>query len=65
MSDFVSRLFDEHGDLNRKIEKLTAFITSTEYNNLPEIDRKDLTEQLDHMRAYFIVLTRRVSRQCG
>ena len=65
MSDFRARLFEEHGDLNKKIDKLKAFIISDKYDELPEVDRKDLKEQLKHMEGYFSILTNRVSRQCG
>lgn len=65
MSDFVGRLFEEHSQLSIKIEKLESFILSDKYDQLPEIDRTDLKEQLKHMKGYFSVLYRRVSRQCG
>lgn len=60
-----ARLFEEHSDLQRKVEKLKKFILGTEYESLPEIDRKDLKKQLQHMENYHAVLMRRVSRQCG
>jgi hypothetical protein len=60
-----ARLFEEHSDLHRKIEKLKKFILGTEYDSLPEVDREDLKEQLQHMESYHAVLMRRVSRQCG
>ena len=65
MSDFRSRLFEEHGELSRKLEKLNEFILSDKYDALPEIDRKDLKEQRNYMKGYMSVLMRRVSRQCG
>lgn len=65
MSDFRSRLFDEYGELQRRIEKLKSFIVGAEYDELPEIDRKDLKEQLGYMESYCAVLSRRVSRQCN
>lgn len=60
-----ARLFEEQNDLLRKIEKLKKFILGDKYETLPEIDRKDLKEQLQHMESYHAVLLRRVSRQCG
>ncbi len=65
MSDFVARLFDEHDQLHRRIEKLKAFIVTEEFDKLPEVDRNDLKEQLRHMEGYIGVVSRRVSRQCG
>lgn len=65
MSDYQTRLFEEHSDLRRKIEKLKLFICGDTYETLPEVDRKDLKEQLKHMEAYFVVLSRRTSRLCG
>lgn len=65
MSDFRARLFTEHGELNKKIEKLKEFILSTNFDELPEADRTDLKKQLWHMEGYFSVLSCRVSRQCG
>ncbi len=65
MSDFRSRLFDEDHELRSKIDKLKTFIIGDKYDDLPEIDRTDLKEQLKHMEAYASVLSRRVSRQCN
>ncbi|QDV49558.1 crAss001_48 related protein [Gimesia fumaroli] len=59
------RLFEEHSDLHRKVERLKKFILSEKYDSLPEIDRQDLKEQLQHMEQYHSVLMRRVSRQCN
>lgn len=65
MSDFTARMFEEHGQLSTRIEKLKTFIISDKYDTLPEVDRADLKEQLKHMEGYFKVLSCRVSRQCG
>jgi len=65
VSDFRSRLFEEHDQLRVKIEKLKSFIVSGAYETLPEVDKKDLKEQLRHMEGYFSVLSRRTSRLCG
>lgn len=65
MSDFTARIFEEHGQLAQRVEKLKAFIVSDKYDALPEIDRVDLKAQLKHMEGYFKVLSRRASRQCG
>jgi hypothetical protein len=65
MSGFRIQLFDEHEDLLRRIKNLKQFIISDEYDLLPDYDRKDLKEQLQHMEAYCAVLSRRASRQCS
>ena len=65
MSNFVSRLFVEKSKLGSNIEKLKAFIISDKFDGLPDIDRSDLKEQLEHMEKYHSVLSRRVSRQCN
>jgi len=65
MSDYRSRLFIEHGELVKKKEKLKDFIISDKYEDLPDVDKLDLKEQLKHMEGYCSVLLRRVSRCCG
>ena len=65
MSDFRSRLFDEYGELQRRIDELKTFIIGDQYDGLPDVDRNDLKVQLKHMEAYVEVLSRRVSRQCN
>ena len=65
MSDFRSRLYEERDQLLDRIEKLKTFIVSARFDDLPEIERKALKEQLPHMQGYFDVLDKRVSRLCG
>lgn len=65
MGDFRTRLFDEYGDLKRKIEKLKNFIISDTIDDLPKIEQSDLKEQLKYMQKYLSVLSKRVSRQCS
>lgn len=65
MSDFRSRLFEERTSLADKIKKLESFILSQPFEDLDQVDRKDLKEQLQHMKAYDDVLLRRVSRLCN
>ncbi len=60
---YKERLLEEHNQLRLRIGKLGLFIIRDKYASLPEIDRTDLKEQLKHMKEYFDVLTRRVSRQ--
>lgn len=65
MSDFVERLLVEYGELQLRLEDLKAFILTDQFEALPDIERKDLREQLGHMRDYNDVLSRRASRQCN
>lgn len=65
MSDFRLRLFQEYSDLQSKIEKLEKFILGDVYDTLPDVDKKDLKEQLKHMNEYCRILSYRVSRQCN
>ena len=65
MSDFRARMFEEHSQLSKRIDKLKEFVLSEKYDTLPEIDRTDLKKQLGHMERYFDVLSNRVSRQCN
>jgi len=65
MSNFRSRLFDEHDELNSRVKKLKEFILSERYDELPDVDRSDLKKQLSHMEDYLYVLGCRVSRQCN
>ena len=63
--DWVARLHQEFSELGMRLEKLDAFILSDKFDELPEIERKDLKEQRKHMKGYHDVLTRRISRRCG
>jgi hypothetical protein len=65
MRDFRARLSMEFSELTIRVDKLKSFIVSDKYDQLPEIDRKDMKEQLKHMEGYLKVLNCRVSRQCG
>ena len=65
MSNFRARLHMEFSELQIKKDKLMDFIADDKFDTLTEIDRKDLLEQLKHMKGYESVLGRRVSRLCG
>lgn len=65
MSDFRARLLAEEGQLLERIDKLKEFLASDKYDTLPEIDRKDLKEQLTHMEGYASILCRRADRKCN
>jgi len=62
MEDYKKRLLEEFSDLNKKVEKLRAFVVSDKYKELPQEEKDDLAEQLGSMTMYLIVLSRRVLR---
>lgn len=62
MSDFKTRLINEVKELTERTEKLSVFINTPKFNELPLIDREDLLEQLEYMKSYLKVLERRVNR---
>ena len=62
MDDFKTRLINEVKELTERTEKLSVFINTPKFNELPLIDREDLLEQLKYMKSYLKVLERRVSR---
>jgi NTP pyrophosphatase (non-canonical NTP hydrolase) len=62
-NDTRTRLFEEHGELRQRISKLEKFIPTSKFEALPRYDQDDLRDQLAHMRAYWSVLSRCVSRQ--
>lgn len=62
MSDFKTRLVNEVKELTERTEKLSVFINTPKFNELPLIDREDLLEQLEYMKSYLKVLERRVNR---
>lgn len=62
MDDFKTRLVNEVKELTERTEKLSVFISTPKFNELPLIDREDLLEQLKYMKSYLKVLERRVSR---
>lgn len=62
MDDFKTRLVNEVKELTERTEKLSVFINTPKFNELPLIDREDLLEQLEYMKSYLKVLERRVSR---
>jgi hypothetical protein len=56
------RLYREYLELLERKSKIAAFILADSFEDLREIDRRDLREQLGHMNAYWRVLARRCSR---
>jgi hypothetical protein len=57
-----TQLFDEHDRVSAWRGDLEQFILTPDFEQLPEVDRTDLREQLTYMTAYERVLERRVLR---
>lgn len=55
------RLSDECRDLGLKLEKLSAFIGSSSWSELPYDHREMLVEQRNHMTAYHGILRLRLA----
>lgn len=64
MTDYRQRAFMEYDDLGSRTERLRNFITTADFDSLPEIERVDLKLQYEFMKGYHSVLSRRVSRMC-
>jgi hypothetical protein len=62
LEDWQTRLHREYAELHERLEDLERFITSPKYWELENHDRLDLQAQAEAMRAYYIVLFRRVAR---
>lgn len=60
--DFRTRLVEEFSQLKDRLNKLENFTATTQFRDLPVIERAALHEQYGHMRAYYNVLSGRVSR---
>jgi hypothetical protein len=55
------RVVDEKRELDEKIEKLTAFFNTETYRGLRSAEQHLLSQQLQHMTGYSMVLTDRIS----
>lgn len=62
---FTGRLYIEHDELKIKMDKLAKFMISDAFDKLPDIEKRALRDQLEHMGDYSNVLSRRISRTCG
>lgn len=58
----VQRMVGEWVELDSKVSKLGAFVGGAVFQSLPEVERLDLAEQLEHMVSYALVLRRRIER---
>ena len=61
MSTFIDRLKTEKQELDEKIEKLTAFINSENFEKVDSIQAPLLQTQLSIMLAYSTVLDKRLN----
>lgn len=62
---FLDRLKTEVEQVTTNVEKLSAFADSDAFTKLPVDAQDDLLEQLDHMRKYASVLSRRKEKLGG
>lgn len=60
--DYRSRMDEEHAQLEERIGRLSEFICSDEYEDLPKEEKGDLAQQYKTMRKYAEVLSRRILR---
>lgn len=58
---YQMRVIDEKADLDDKLEKLSAFMSSTPYYNLAVQERDRLNAQAVHMSRYSKVLGERIA----
>lgn len=60
MEDYIERMIAELKDLMDKIDKLDAFIGKAVYENLDDISKFLLRQQLLAMRSYAGILKKRI-----
>jgi hypothetical protein len=60
--DYLIRAEEELTQLNERIEKLDAFLTSTGFTQIDPLSQDDLKVQILGMRTYQVALDRRVKR---
>jgi len=62
MSDFKIRLVNESEDLKDKLDKLTVFIKSENFNKIDDIQKILLINQQQAMTSYSTILDIRLSK---
>lgn len=63
MEQHQQRVVDEQKELDIKIKGLQRFIEGGDvFDKLPKAEREDMMKQLNHMRVYTSILTRRINR---
>ena len=59
--DWMIRLDQEHDELENRFNKLTDFLQTQKFADLPPKDRALLANQYYHMEGYLVALRRRKS----
>lgn len=63
MQEYQQKVIEEKEELDNKIKLLQNFIeTNKLYIDLPDYEKKDMTNQLDAMRFYSSCLKNRINR---
>lgn len=62
MEPWQQRVVAEQDDLDTKLTRLEAFMTSDQFALLSWVEREDMRDQAQHMTLYRSVLRRRISR---
>lgn len=60
MSDFKTRLTEEQSQLAERVEKLEAFLQTSNADNIDKVQRTLLDVQLPAMKTYLTVLNERI-----
>lgn len=62
MQPHEQRVVEERNELGDKIRKLSDFLGTKTFDQLPDEDRDLLLWQKDHMSAYWATLNKRIDR---
>lgn len=62
MSDFKTRLVEEQGELEEKLDKLDSFILSDNFNKIDNVQKALLKVQATAMNTYNQCLKERLER---
>jgi len=60
MSDFKTRLLDEKAQLDERRSKLSPFIDSEKFKELPQVQQSLLKAQYGVMSTYSVILNERI-----
>ena len=63
MEAFVERMVKEHDEVNERLNKLSCFLDSNKFQDLPSDEQFDLINQYHAMAIYRLSLRRRLKRQ--
>lgn len=62
LEPYQYRMVEEYMQLDMRVNSLAQFIGSSEFEKLPDEERKDMTIQLNAMMIYRASLTNRLGR---